>query len=255
MALGGPHMPGSVPGSISGDSKSQIARLRKSFVLSAEDPLPAVYFEAEQILRDAWFPRDSLIDSFSLPETINGQQRECVFCGDITRLILPNGAIVNAANNAGLGCFSPGCHCVDRAIHARAGLALRFACEEEMRKRGRLLATSECFVTPAFGLASAFVVHVVGPIVHGTLKPIHKKQLAECYINVLDLAKKHSCSSVAFPAISTGEFGFPKKEAAKIAITTAKAWRAQNADSVPLIIFVAFDDKTAALYNDLLADP
>jgi O-acetyl-ADP-ribose deacetylase (regulator of RNase III) len=127
--------------------------------------------------------------------------------GDITTLDVD--AIVNAANRTLLGGGG-----VDGAIHRAAGPELRAACA----KLGSC-ATGEAKITPGFGLPAHYVIHTVGPVwdggVHG-----EEQLLAQCYLNSLALALDHGLASIAFPAISTGAYGFPPDRAAEIAVTT-----------------------------------
>jgi O-acetyl-ADP-ribose deacetylase (regulator of RNase III) len=127
--------------------------------------------------------------------------------GDITQLDVD--AIVNAANKTLLGGGG-----VDGAIHRAAGPRLRAACE--------VLAgcdTGEAKITPGFKLTARYVIHTVGPVWGGGERD-EDRLLAACYRNSLMLAQHHSLASIAFPAISTGAYGFPPKRAAMIALKT-----------------------------------
>jgi O-acetyl-ADP-ribose deacetylase len=146
--------------------------------------------------------------------------------GDITALDVD--AIVNAANRTLLGGGG-----VDGAIHRAAGAALREACA----KLGGC-ATGEAKITPGFGLTARYVIHTVGPVwdggVHG-----EERLLAQCYLNSLALALDHRLASIAFPAISTGAYGFPPDRAAEIAIATVvEALRATP--SIERVVFCCF---------------
>ena len=161
-----------------------------------------------------------------------------LFRGDITRLKVD--AIVNAANPTLLGGGG-----VDGAIHRAAGPELLEAC--------RLLngcETGEAKLTPGFRLAASYVIHTVGPVWHGG-KNREKELLEQCYANSLELAVKHRLSSIAFPNISTGVYGFPKALAAEIAIEAVKDFLdRQNAKIHPT--FVLFDKENETLYSTLL---
>lgn len=126
---------------------------------------------------------------------------------DITTLSV--NVIVNAANPSLLGGGG-----VDGAIHHTAGPALLYAC-----KKLKGCSTGEAKITPGFNLPSHWVIHTVGPIWQGGNQQ-EPDLLKQCYINVFELAKKNNLSTIAFPAISTGVYGFPFKPAAKIALTT-----------------------------------
>ncbi len=157
---------------------------------------------------------------------------------DITTLCVD--AIVNAANHSLLGGGG-----VDGAIHRAAGPALLAAC--------RKLApcpTGEARITPAFQLPAKWIIHTVGPVWHDGTRH-EAEQLAGCYRNSLQLARQYLLESIAFPAISTGIYGFPKAQAAAIAIHTCQKIQQQYA-SPKHIIFVCFDAQTLQLYEQLL---
>jgi len=133
-----------------------------------------------------------------------------VVTGDITHLAVD--AIVNAANSSLLGGGG-----VDGAIHRAAGPELLVAC----RELGGC-PTGEARITPGFNLPARWVIHTVGPVWHGG-DAGEDAQLASCYRRVLDLARENGVRSIAFPAISTGVYGFPKQRAAAIAIDVLRA--------------------------------
>lgn len=179
--------------------------------------------------------------------------------GDITRLRAD--AIVNAANSQGLGCFAP-CHgCIDNAIHTAAGTRLRLADAEELARRGRHglpseLLTGDSMVTPGFNLPARYVIHTVGPIVRGAVPNVDDRaKLARCYESCLDTAAMHGLSSIAFCCISTGEYRFPRDQAARIAVRTVRTWitRAREAARpVPKVIFDVFDAEDERIYRSVL---
>lgn len=171
--------------------------------------------------------------------------------GDITTLECD--AIVNAANSALLGCFQPLHTCIDNCIHSYAGVQLRLKCAELMRAQGHDEPTGRAKITPAYNLPSRFVLHTVGPIVEGRLTDAHCAQLAACYRACLALAVENGCESIAFCSISTGVFGFPKEEAAEIAIRTVQGWRRETGSAVQ-VIFNVFSDSSLALYRQKLVD-
>ena len=106
-------------------------------------------------------------------------------------------------------------------------------------------------ITPAYNLPSKYVLHTVGPIVDGRLTEEHRALLASCYRSCLDLAAENSCRSIAFCAISTGVFGFPKEPAAEIAVKTVSDWLAAH-DSDMKIIFTVFSNTSRAVYQQAL---
>lgn len=168
--------------------------------------------------------------------------------GDITRLKVD--AIVNAANNQMLGCFVPGHHCIDNAIHTFAGIRLRLKCNELMVKQGYLQPTGKVKVTPAYNLPSRYVFHVVGPIVNGKLENKHRVLLKMCYQNCLKQADNMNLKSIAFCCISTGVFHFPNDEAAKIAIETVLEYLPTS--KIEQVIFKVFKDEDKKIYQYLL---
>lgn len=171
--------------------------------------------------------------------------------GDITRLAV--GAIVNAANNQMLGCFQPLHRCIDNAIHSQAGLQLRLACAEQMQRQGYPEPTGSAKITPGYNLPADYVIHTVGPIVYGELSAQHRQQLADCYRACLALAVDSGVASIAFCCISTGEFRFPNRPAAEIAVATVKAFLAEQPQLK--VVFNVFKDIDLHIYQDLLRQP
>ena len=155
--------------------------------------------------------------------------------GDITRQRVD--AIVNAANSSLLGGGG-----VDGAIHRAAGRELLEAC----RQLGGC-ATGEARSTPGFRLPARWVIHTVGPVWSGG-KRGEPELLASCYRRSLEVADDLGIRSVAFPAISTGAYGFPGQLAAEIAVNTV---RSANTE-VELVRLVAFDAETFVLYRKAL---
>lgn len=151
---------------------------------------------------------------------LESDDRLSLWQGDITRLEAD--AIVNAANSRLLGCFVPGHNCIDNAIHTFSGMQLRQACHDLMCMQGHDEPTGAAKITPAFNLPSRYALHTVGPIVEGKLTRTHREELAGCYRSCLELAAQHDLASIAFCCVSTGVFGFPKMEAAAIAIRTVR---------------------------------
>ena len=162
--------------------------------------------------------------------------------GDITRLRVD--AIVNAANSRGLGCWHPLHACIDNAIHSAAGLQLRQACNNILR--GGEIDTGDAIITPGYNLPSKYVIHTVGPIIAtGNPTPEQERQLAACYRNCLELAETNGCRSIAFCCISTGEFRFPNRRAAEIAVEACRGAKTK-------VIFNVFKDIDYAIYRQLL---
>ncbi|TRZ39844.1 protein-ADP-ribose hydrolase [Niallia circulans] len=170
--------------------------------------------------------------------------------GDITQLKAD--AIVNAANSQMLGCFQPLHACIDNAIHSAAGPQLRNDCEKIMSLQGRLEETGDAKITRAYNLPSRYVLHTVGPIVpQGTeLTREQRDDLASCYRACLELASQLKyINSIAFCAISTGVYGFPKTEAAYIAVNTVNQWLAETPNSFERIVFNVFSPEDYHEYS------
>ena len=169
--------------------------------------------------------------------------------GDITTLQCDG--IVNAANSQMLGCFCPNHGCIDNAIHTFAGVQLRLACAELMRKQGHEEETGKAKITPAFNLPCRYVIHTVGPIIRGQVTKSDKNALASCYRSCLELAEQNGVKSIAFCCISTGEFHFPNDKAAEIAVQTVKDFKSQTHSEIE-VIFNVFKDIDYKIYRELL---
>lgn len=167
-------------------------------------------------------------------------ERIRIHTGDITRLAVD--AVVNAANSSLLGGGG-----VDGAIHRAAGPELEFEC--------RMLngcKVGDAKLTKGYRLPARYIIHTVGPVWQGGSKG-EAGLLASCYRRSLEIARAHDCRTVAFPAISTGIYRYPKNEAADIAVGTASDFLQQNA--LPeTVVFCCFDDQTAELYQRAVAD-
>ena len=182
--------------------------------------------------------------------TLDYRGRIALWRGDIT--LLAADAIVNAANDQMLGCFAPGHHCIDNAIHTFAGMQLRAACAKLMRTQGHPEPTGHVKVTPAFNLPSRFVFHTVGPIV-ANARPSNTDELLlrQCYERCLTAATEHHLDAIAFCCISTGVFGYPQRDAARIALDTVTGYLQEN-DPHLKVIFDVFLPSDEAIYQELL---
>ena len=184
-------------------------------------------------------------------DRLNHRGQLYLWQGDITTLKVD--AIVNAANSALLGCFSPLHSCIDNCIHTFSGIQLRLSCNELMQKQGHEEGTGLCKITPAFNLPSRYVLHTVGPIIYTSVSPREKLLLASCYKSCLAAAAEKRLESVAFCCISTGVFRFPPDLAAQIAVETVEDWLSENPDSsVRKVVFNVFGKGDFAIYSEIL---
>lgn len=161
-----------------------------------------------------------------------------IYSGDITKLQV--GAIVNAANRG----LAPGGG-VCRAIHRAAGPELARECAAIGH-----CPTGEARLTGGYALPAEHVIHAVGPVWHGGGEG-EAEQLAGCYRMSLDLAKQAGLASIAFPAISTGIFGYPIDQATRVAVDTVSAWLAKN-DGLERVIFCVFGEEVEHAYRQAL---
>lgn len=166
--------------------------------------------------------------------------RIAIVQGDITRLEVD--AVVNAANASLLGGGG-----VDGAIHRAAGPRLLEAC----RRLGGA-ATGEVKITEGYNLPARYVIHAVGPVWNGGG---HREDelLAACYRNSLRLAVAHGIGTLAFPAISTGAYGFPLERAARLALREVRAFLEAH-DEVRQVVFCCFSTSDVAIYEAVAVD-
>jgi O-acetyl-ADP-ribose deacetylase (regulator of RNase III) len=158
--------------------------------------------------------------------------------GDITTQTVDG--IVNAANSSLLGGGG-----VDGAIHRAAGPELLNECRQLSGCK-----TGFAKATKGYKLAAKYVIHTVGPVWRGG-DANEEELLASCYRNSLQVARELKLRSIAFPAISTGIYGFPKERAAQIAVATV----GNELEEFDHVVFVCFDAETARLYERLLKRP
>lgn len=161
-----------------------------------------------------------------------------LFQGDITRLQVD--AIVNAANRSLLGGGG-----VDGAIHRAAGPGLLEEC------RGlNGCETGQAKITAGHSLPAKFVIHTVGPVYHGG-QGKEAELLASCYRESLKRAVENHVRSIAFPAISTGVYAYPRHDAARIAVREVTDFMEEN-ELVSRVVFCVFDDESREIYRKIL---
>lgn len=171
----------------------------------------------------------------------NASKNEIVYLvGDITTLAVD--AIVNAANCSLLGGSG-----VDGAIHRAAGGELLAEC----RTLGGC-ATGAAKITKGYRLPARYVIHTVGPVYSGSASDA--ELLRSCYRSSLDLARAHGLHTIAFPAISTGVYGYPKEAAAEIALMTIREWLDAHPDADMRVTIVSFSAQDDAIYQNLQRD-
>jgi O-acetyl-ADP-ribose deacetylase (regulator of RNase III) len=163
-----------------------------------------------------------------------------LFKGDITSLKVD--AIVNAANSALLGGGG-----VDGAIHRAAGKELLAEC-----RNLNGCETGDAKITKGYNLPAKFVIHTVGPVWHGG-RSGEPEKLASCYRRSLEVAIENGVKTIAFPNISTGVYGYPKIEAAEIAVKAVLSFLNSH-NELELVIFCVFDDENFMIYRNLLTN-
>ena len=184
-----------------------------------------------------------------------GTTKLAVWRGDIRRLAV--GAVVNAANDRGLGCFQPSHRCIDNVLHRAAGPRLREECRAHMAKRGPLVAGSAPMLTSGYHLPASHVLHVTGPSLQPRGRqptPEEEAQLVACYTGCLDAAVAAGIRSVAFCCISTGLFGYPGDAAAAAALSSVCGWLLDDPTrqaQLDAIVFDVFTDADEEIYSAL----
>ena len=173
---------------------------------------------------------------------INGVKAS-VITGDITRQ--NTDAIVNAANSELMGGGG-----VDGAIHQAGGASILAECKEIVSRQGRLPA-GKAVITSGGNLPARYVIHTVGPVWYGGGKG-EQELLASAYRESLKLAAENNLSSVSFPSISTGIYGYPVDKAAKVAIEAIILFLKQEASSIKEVVLVSFDVNTFKVYSEAL---
>ena len=176
--------------------------------------------------------------------TINNTKLSIVR-GDITGQATD--AVVNAANSSLMGGGG-----VDGAIHRAGGPAILAECKEIVSRQGRL-PTGKAVITTGGNLKAKYVIHTVGPIWHSGSRN-EAELLASAYGESLKVAAENKLASISFPSISTGAYGYPVDEAARIAIGTVASFLKKQATSVREVVFVLFDSRTYETYFSALQE-
>ncbi|MCI8293429.1 MAG: protein-ADP-ribose hydrolase [Hespellia sp.] len=230
------------------NTEEQKKLLRSLMNIRPPRPIGEEFLRVQDEYLRAEVEEKGITDSDTLPVSPD-HNRLVLWRGDITTLKVD--AIVNAANSALRGCFVP-CHsCVDNIIHSVSGIQLRLACDKLMTEQGYDEPTGRAKITPAFNLPCRYVLHTVGPIVHGQLTEQHCRQLADCYRSCMELAADSGLKSIAFCCISTGEFHFPQEKAAEIAVQTVTEFL-QRDSQIEKVIFNVFKQEDYDIYRTIL---
>ncbi len=196
------------------------------------------YLRQDLVLREE-LSKKVVVDIASFPDGIS------LFKGDIT--LVKADAIVDACNAKMLGCFVPGHHCVDNAIHTYAGLQVRRDMMGIMDAQGHDEPNGQVKVSNAYNLPCEYIFHTVGPIYSGD--PRDEADLTSCYRICLDEAEKMGLKSIVFCSLSTGIFGFPIEKACRIAIAVAKGHLKERNRSVRTIVFDVFSEHDYETYS------
>lgn len=213
------------------------------------------YAVQDSLLREEAEER-GIVEAASLPAveqeyactSVKNADRIALWRGDITRLAVD--AVVNAANPQLLGCFVP-CHgCIDNVIHSAAGVQLRNECARIMEEQGHEEAVGKAKITKGYNLPAKHVLHTVGPVAGGQVTDRQREELASCYRSCLALAEKSGLETVAFCCISTGEFHFPNKLAAGIALETIDRYLSKS--SLKKVVIDVFREEDLNIYRNLL---
>jgi O-acetyl-ADP-ribose deacetylase (regulator of RNase III) len=176
-------------------------------------------------------------------EVMINKTKVSIVQGDITRQ--PTDAIVNAANSSLMGGGG-----VDGAIHRAGGPAILEECKEIVARQGRL-PTGKAVITTGGNLKARYVIHTVGPVWQGGRNG-EAELLRSAYYECLKLATERRLASISFPSISTGAYGYPVDEAARIAVSTVISFLKGQATTLRNVVFVLFDSRTYESYRSAL---
>ena len=185
-----------------------------------------------------------IMTSQAIEITINQTKLRAVQ-GDITQQATD--AIVNAANPSLMGGGG-----VDGAIHRTGGPAILEECQQIVAQQGRL-PTGKAVITTGGNLRARYVIHTVGPVWHGGSKG-EPELLTSAYRESLKLATEHKLGSISFPSISTGVYGYPASQAARVAISTVITLLQQSTTSIKEVVLVLFDTKTFDTYASAISE-
>lgn len=196
------------------------------------------YLKQDKVLKEI-LSKKEVVDAKIFSDGIS------IYKGDIT--LIKADAIVNACNSKLLGCFVPGHHCIDNAIHSFAGLQVRRDLIKVMEDQGHDEENGKCKVTSAYNLPSKYIFHTVGPVYSGSNQD--DIDLKNCYLSCLKMADEMKLESIVFCSLSTGIFGFPIEKASSIAVKTVKEYLKKENKTIKKVIFDVFSDRDYEIYN------
>ena len=196
------------------------------------------YLKQDKVLKEI-LSKKEVVDAKIFSDGIS------IYKGDIT--LIKADAIVNACNSKLLGCFVPGHHCIDNAIHSFAGLQVRRDLIKVMEDQGHDEENGKCKVTSAYNLPSKYIFHTVGPVYFGSSQD--DIDLKNCYLSCLKTADEMKLESIVFCSLSTGIFGFPIEKASSIAVKTVKEYLKKENKTIKKVIFDVFSDRDYEVYN------
>ena len=237
MELNSVHSP------IPRDEESMVMMLKDLMTLSRPGELSQEYYQGEEVFLETEKKNQTIISA----DDIDDELMPSIFLyqGDIT--LIKADAIVNAANEKLLGCFIPGHHCIDNAIHLAAGLQLRNECYRLMQLQGQDEKTGQAKVTPAYNLPSDYVIHTVGPNLHGPKELSDddlEVELAACYQSVFEAIKPYKAiETVVFCSISTGVYGVPIALASRVALRSIRRYLAEHDHHIKKVIIDCFSEE------------
>lgn len=196
------------------------------------------YNKQDRVLKDIMSEK-KMIDASSFSNGVS------LYKGDIT--LIKVDAIVNACNSKMLGCFVPGHHCIDNAIHSFAGLQVRRDMMKIMKEQGHDEINGQVKVSNGYNLPANYIFHTVGPIYSGIRQD--EADLVSCYYSCLRKADEMGLKSIVFCSLSTGVFGFPIEKACKIAIKCVNSYLKKENKNIKKIIFDVFSDYDYETYK------
>lgn len=230
------------------DKNGQEILLRSLMNVRLPNPVSAQFLEIQNEYLKERNSERGITDVENI-KLIGSDSRLLLWQGDITTLKCD--AVVNACNSQMLGCFVPMHLCIDNAIHTYAGVQLRLKMNEIMKMQGHEEDVGGAKITSGFNLPAKYILHTVGPTVHGRVTKKDEELLAGCYNECLKLAEENNVRSIAFCCLSTGVFCFPNQKAAEIAVQAVKKYLEKDS-CIEKVVFNVFKDEDLRIYKAIL---